>query len=462
MQEIERKYLLSKTIISFLKTISPRCEKYTQFYTKVTSTKSTRYRKIGKKYFQTKKVGTGGIRKELEREVSLRFYEKKMQKRIGHIIKKKRCLFVLDDFEYSVDIYKNPIAPLYILEVEFSDIETYEAFHLPAQLNSHIVREVTEDEVYKNKNLALFGLPLGENSPKRMGIVFPKILKQLFQQIIKYRQKVCSEGDEEDLHQLRIALRKTVVILNAFSFIFEKEMIASHSKMLKKILSLSNTKRDLDVLQKYLHQHDDRYETALFKNALQTLETVIDKECLDEKEKIVKYLQSDACSGVFNSYEDFIENVSKKDYGYSFYDVTAVAKFVIYKRYMKIKSMISKLTPKGDEEILHKLRIEFKKLRYLLEIFSEFFDDKEIKYSVKYIKKLQNLLGDFHDTYQQRHIFSNLAQQYDDENIRFVIQNGILPELARSGDKNISMIEDALRYFVRKSEKHCSCFGYKE
>ncbi len=74
MKEIERKYLLYPSIDTFLKNIPHSCQNITQFYTKVTPTRSVRFRKIDGKYYKTVKKGQGGIREEVEKEISQKSY----------------------------------------------------------------------------------------------------------------------------------------------------------------------------------------------------------------------------------------------------------------------------------------------------------------------------------------------------------------------------------------------------
>ena len=166
MKEIERKYLLNRSILEFLDKTSASHKNITQFYTKATANKSLRFRKYGSRHYKCIKYGTGGVREEIEEEVSKKVYKKNLKKRIGKSIKKIRYLFKLDGYEYSVDVYKKPLENLYVMEVEFNTLESYENFLLPSVLKTYVEKEVTEDEAYKNKNLALFGLPYTENEAK--------------------------------------------------------------------------------------------------------------------------------------------------------------------------------------------------------------------------------------------------------------------------------------------------------
>jgi CHAD domain-containing protein len=63
-----------------------------------------------------------------------------------------------------------------------------------------------------------------------------------------------------------------------------------------------------------------------------------------------------------------------------------------------------------DDKSLHQLRIECKKLRYLLEFFSSLFVTDDIAPLIKSLRRLQDNLGDFHDACVQQealHAFAN-------------------------------------------------------
>jgi CHAD domain-containing protein len=56
-----------------------------------------------------------------------------------------------------------------------------------------------------------------------------------------------------------------------------------------------------------------------------------------------------------------------------------------------------KIDDDSPPELLHRLRIDCKKLRYLLEFFAELYPAKRIRPMIGALKKLQNCLGDYND-----------------------------------------------------------------
>jgi len=458
MKEIERKYLLNRAILEFLDRTSTTHKKITQFYIKSTSKKSLRFRKHGSQYYKCIKYGTGGVREEIEEEVSQKVYKKNLKKRIGRSIKKIRYLFKLDSNEYSVDVYKKSFDNLYVMEVEFNTLESYENFVLPSTLQMYVEKEVTEDEAYKNKNLALFGLPYKENgSLDALMHVFGKLLDD----INFYRGKLLTGGDDEDLHQLRIACRRTVVLMGEFRLLYEEESFLEHRTGLKNLISISNTKRDMDVLVSELTKLEGEIEVSLYQEAMNILKEHVEKILQREHNSIIEHLKSEVCTNVLMEWKNYITDTNRTNISiYGRYPIDSLSKYVIFQRFLKIKKRIKILDPKHDaSETLHKLRIEYKKMRYLLESFGQLYEKKEIKKLLKEMKKLQDVLGLFHDSHQQKMIFESLLETEKNEKVRSFIKEILLSSLKAYQKKEILKIRKQLKGFLKKEEVYREIFA---
>ncbi len=82
---------------------------------------------------------------------------------------------------------------------------------------------------------------------------------------------------------------------------------------------------------------------------------------------------------------------------------------LIWKRYRRIRRTASGLTASTPGEDIHKLRIECKKLRYLMEFFGPVFPQDDFQAVLKPLKGLQDCLGLFNDCVVQQvrlHIFA--------------------------------------------------------
>jgi len=147
--EIERKFLVDHP--PDLENFSS--EEILQGYLLITDEKEIRIRKKGDTYYQTVKVGEGLSRKEIEREIGKFQFEDLWPETEGKRIEKRRYRIHYDTILIELDVYAGKLTGLIIAEVEFGSEEESRLFEPPPWFGP----EVTYDDRYKNKNLALSG-----------------------------------------------------------------------------------------------------------------------------------------------------------------------------------------------------------------------------------------------------------------------------------------------------------------
>ena len=151
--EIEKKFLVTE--------LPQNLESYphseiTQGYIRITGDGTEeRVRRKGARFLHTIKSGKGLIRKESEKEISEKEFSELWPMTEGMRIIKTRY-----DIEYvgvliELDIFSGNLDGLIVAEVEFESEEESEKFVPPKWFGS----EITDDERYKNKNLAIYGKP---------------------------------------------------------------------------------------------------------------------------------------------------------------------------------------------------------------------------------------------------------------------------------------------------------------
>jgi adenylate cyclase len=117
-----------------------------------------RVRAKGGQYFVTRKGGEGFIREEVEEEISAEVFEILWPATEGRRVEKLRYKITgADDRVWEIDQYLGNLKGLFTAEVELPDSES--KAEMPDQISKVLVREVTEDRRYKNKNLAVKGRP---------------------------------------------------------------------------------------------------------------------------------------------------------------------------------------------------------------------------------------------------------------------------------------------------------------
>ena len=114
-----------------------------------------RIRKKGDKYFETVKAGSGLVRKESEKEITKEVFFDHWRLTEGKRVEKVRYEIEYGGKLIELDIYSGDLEGLVVAEVEFDSEEESVSFTPPEWFGE----EVTHDERYKNKNLALHGKP---------------------------------------------------------------------------------------------------------------------------------------------------------------------------------------------------------------------------------------------------------------------------------------------------------------
>ena len=152
--EIERKFLVDRLPADLAEHPSGQIE---QGYLAITEDGlEVRVRSYGGRSFLTIKSGGDETRVEEEVEIDARRFRSLWPLTVGKRISKRRYLLpAAGGARIELDVYDGSLAGLVAAEVEFESAAAAAAFTPPAWLG----REVTFDPAYKNKRLAVDGLP---------------------------------------------------------------------------------------------------------------------------------------------------------------------------------------------------------------------------------------------------------------------------------------------------------------
>ena len=151
--EIEKKFLL-KEMPEDLKQY-PNNEIYQGYIVITDDDIEVRVRKKGRKYSQTIKKGWGLERSETEIELDEKQFEILWPLTEGKRVEKTRYEIGYGDKIIELDIYRGKLEGLITAEIEFKSVDESKEFITPDWFGE----EITNDERYKNKNLASVGIP---------------------------------------------------------------------------------------------------------------------------------------------------------------------------------------------------------------------------------------------------------------------------------------------------------------
>jgi len=282
--------------------------------------------------------------------------------------------------------------------------------------------------------------------------------QSLLQKIYLYHQELLSNREDESLHQLRIAARRSIVLMDEFRFVSKSGQIHLHRKALKKMIDVSNRKRDLDVMRNYVHSLGKAYDAA----ALQQLNGYLREMQMQADRKLFLYLQSVEYSKDLESWKVYLEKVSKNDCtAEGEAEIRSLSKKVIYERFSVIKKEIMSLDKKKRKRMkdLHALRISYKKLRYLLETFSSLYKKHELRSLLKQMKRIQNLLGHLHDNYQQKEILKRVLENEKNKTVKNFIKDTVYKDMKRSKKREKLEVARELKKFLDKESLYKELFA---
>lgn len=208
---------------------------------------------------------------------------------------------------------------------------------------------------------------------------------------------VIADADTEFLHDYRICIRKVRSVLSLIKGVYPERDVEFLKTELGAFARETNRLRDLDV---YLLSKS-AYEKRLPKSLSAGLTELFDDFAADrarEQKRIATHLASAAYRTRRKKLEAYFNAPSKIGAAPNADNsIGSLAAERIYKRYRKIVKAGRAVDADTPDAAIHELRIECKKLRYLLEFFSEIFPDPEVRKVEKQLRRLQSRLGNFND-----------------------------------------------------------------
>ncbi|MCF6200893.1 MAG: CHAD domain-containing protein [Hydrogenimonas sp.] len=448
--EIERRFLLYPCSVKrFLKSCGIEFDSVDieQFYLKAQEEEVLRYRRRGDRYFITLKSGSGLVRSESEKEVSKKEYEAALKRNRGGVVRKRRYLFYSGGLLFELDSFKKPLKGLNILEVEFKSEKEAKEFELPKIFKRILVDEVTGNPTFSNgyisKKMKIPALktPLSELlkdlaerkdfSKASVDLSFKpfesslhasqSIICSLLETVRYNKDEIVSHTqDQERLHQLRVALRKIRALFSVCKELFEPTWLNYHRQRVKELMRKSGSLRDIDV---YLSQIDEYKELLPKKRheALKSLESYLLSRQKIERKRLEEFLLSEEFQKEMQKLEHFAKRENPEGAGEKGEDPVIIPlKRAMMKYYRKIVGNGAKIDASSPAHDYHMLRIEVKKLRYLMEFFHPVFDREAYVQMLGRLKSIQSILGAHQDLDVQReHLreFFSLKELHDENTI---------------------------------------------
>ena len=207
--------------------------------------------------------------------------------------------------------------------------------------------------------------------------------------------------DTEFLHDLRVACRRSRSALTQLKRVLDPESIAPFNAEFKWLGTVTGPLRDLDVylLEMSAYRNMLPHDVA---DDLEPLVSLIRAERTKAHRGVVRALRSARFRQLTTDWRVCIKTVAPAPGSTATGTTGDLATSRITRAYRRILNKGSRLGQDPPAATLHRLRIDAKKLRYLLEFFKDLYPRHEITARIRELKQLQDILGGFNDMEVQR------------------------------------------------------------
>jgi CHAD domain-containing protein len=213
--------------------------------------------------------------------------------------------------------------------------------------------------------------------------------------------------DTEFLHDYRVCLRRTRSLLGQIKNVFPTEAVEHFSSEFRWLARATSTKRDLDVLSISLR----RMAESLPNGDLASLLAFLSRKQLHEQRQLERLLESNRYRALLKVWQDFLQDATPggvrepADAARPFVEVISKRILRLYRRLVDHATAIHEKTP-GDA--IHQVRIEAKKLRYMIDATRSLHDRRDLDRIIDSLKRVQSALGDFNDArVQERNLLDS-------------------------------------------------------
>lgn len=247
------------------------------------------------------------------------------------------------------------------------------------------------------------------------GEALRRICRLQLEAIERHRPGARRGRDPEELHDLRVAVRRTRSALSEFRKIFPAEQLLHFRTEFRWLGEVTGPVRDLDV---YL-EHLPAYRALLPADAASALEPFrgfLRSHRRAERRRLLRRLASPRLARLLADWQRFLAGADGSKWpdnaGLPTGEMARRHIWKLYRRFLRQGATIRDSSPDND---LHRLRITGKKLRYLVEFFRTLYPPAEIALLLKAMKGLQDFLGNYQDLTVQQERLGELAGQMQAE-----------------------------------------------
>ena len=252
---------------------------------------------------------------------------------------------------------------------------------------------------------------------------------QQFIQMLLAEAGVCHNDDDEYIHKMRVALRRSRVATRLFGAYFHPKTMRNFNKIMKHTASLLGKVRDLDVARKKLKKFRQERQDPPELVELDAHWKAMRKQA---RYALLSWLDSEKYTNFIATFAHFCQTPGKGAKEFSFesgetptpYQVRHVMPSVLLERFEHVRCFetLLEVDQPMPEPILHLLRIECKYMRYSLE-FAGHLLGQTGEELIELLRQLQEDLGELNDAAVSRTILEALPASLNGDPVRSYVES---------------------------------------
>jgi CHAD domain-containing protein len=218
------------------------------------------------------------------------------------------------------------------------------------------------------------------------------LLRRHLRRMLAAERDVRADREIEDIHALRVATRRLRATLRLLAPVAPAAEARPAEKAIRRVARAAGAVRDRDVLLAHLAESRAELPEALHAG-LDRLIATLGSERAKAYSRLIDLLDSDGHATFKAAFASLMNSSAKWDEGPRVRDL---AGSTIWRHYEALRAHDrAGALPEGAE--LHAMRIDAKKLRYVLELFAESFGERA-EQAVAQLAAFQDELGALNDT----------------------------------------------------------------
>lgn len=257
-----------------------------------------------------------------------------------------------------------------------------------------------------------------------------RILVQLLETMDAMRPGTLDGRDPEELHDFRVAVRRTRAALGQLRGIFPPDKLAHFRDEFRWLGKVTGPARDFDV---YLFIFPE-YLVSLpedYREDLKPLRALLQAHQQQAHNDLVSGLNSGRYHTLATEWRQFLAAAPKEEPHpkNATLPIGELADARLRKLFSRVRRQGRRIDAASPPSDLHALRILCKKLRYLLEFFAALYPPKPVDRLIRTLKELQDNLGAFQDLSVQTRALADFAvelQQKGRAPVRTLLAMGML------------------------------------